>query len=141
MKKFFVLIIAFIATGLVSKAQCEGATKWTCTKMKVVDASGNTVHEKEENVIVEVGSKNIEVTPEDQQDHMTGAVSDYKCQWPEPGKNGKTIVKGEVTDAGGKLRHATITIEGINGKITITLEAPEETTKIVLDVKSYEAVK
>ena len=127
--------------GLVSKAQCDGVTKWTCTKMKIVDASGNTVQEKDENVIVLAGSKNIDVAPEDQQDHMTGVVSDYICQWTEPGKNGKTIVKSDVTDAGGKLRHATITIEGINGKITITLEAPEETTKIVLDVKSYEVVK
>jgi hypothetical protein len=141
MKKLFVLTLAFMLIGLLSKAQCDGVTKWTCTKMKIVDASGNTVQAKDENVIVVVGNKNIEVTPQDQEDQMTGAVSDYTCQWPEPGKNGKTVVKGDVTDAGGKLRHATITIEGIKGNITITLEAPEETTKIVLEVKSYEAVK
>jgi|KBSMisStaDraftv2_1062788.scaffolds.fasta_scaffold803869_2 hypothetical protein len=141
MKKLFVLTLAFMLIGLLSKAQCDGVTKWTCTKMKIVDASGNTVQAKDENVIVVVGNKNIEVTPQDQEDQMTGAVSDYTCQWPEPGKNGKTVVKGDVTDASGKLRHATITIEGIKGNITITLEAPEETTKIVLEVKSYEAVK
>ena|SRR5436190_19310732 len=141
MKKFFVLMLVFMTMGLLSKAQCDGVTKWTCTKMKIVDASGNTVQEKDENVIVVVGNKNIDVTPEDDHDHMTGNVSDYNCKWAEPGKNGKTVVKSDITDAGGKLRHATITIEGINGKITITLEAPEETTKIVLDVKSYEAVK
>lgn len=141
MKKLFALTFSLLLFSVISKAQCDGTTKWNCTKMKIVDQSGNLIKEKDENVVVEVSSKNINVTPEDSQDHMTGNVSDYSCKWTEPGKNGKTILKGEVTDNGGKLRHATITIEGVNGRITITLEAPEETTKIILDVKDFEKVK
>ena len=141
MKKLFVLTAGFLWIGLISNAQCEGTTKWNCAKMKIVDQSGNVIKEKDENVVVQVNSKNISVTPEDEQDQMTGNVTDYDCKWSVPGKKGKTIVKGEVNDASGKPRHATITIEGNDGKVTITLEAPEETTRIVLEVKDYEVVK
>jgi hypothetical protein len=141
MKKIFVLTLVLMAIGLISKAQCDGVTKWTCIKMKIIDSSGSVKNEKDENVIVEAGSKNITVTPEDASDHMQGAVSEYTCNWPDPGKNGKTILKSELTDNKGKLRHATITIEATNGKITIMLEATEEPTKILLEVASYEAVK
>lgn len=141
MKKFFVLTIAFITVAIISKAQCDGITKWSCTKMKIIDESGNTVHEKDEHVTLEISNKNISVTPEDDPDKMNGAVSDYTCNWPEPGKNGKTILKSELTSNDGKLRHATVTIEAVNGKITITLEATEEPTKIVLEVAEYAAVK
>lgn len=141
MKKLFVLTASFLLIGLISNAQCEGTTKWNCTKMKIVDQSGNVIKEKDENVVVQVNNKNINVTPEDEQDQMTGNVTEYDCKWSEPGKKGKTVVKGEVNDASGKTRHATITIEGNDGKVTITLEAPEETTRIVLEVKDYEVVK
>jgi len=65
MKKVFVLVVAFVATGLFAKAQCDGVTKWNCTKMKIVDQSGNVVNEKEDNIVVLVSNKNITVTPGD----------------------------------------------------------------------------
>jgi hypothetical protein len=141
MKKLFVFTIAFFAITIISKAQCDGVTKWNCTKMKIIDESGNTVHEKDEHVTVEVSSKNISVTPEDDPDKMNGTVSDYTCKWTEPGKNGKTVLKSELLSNDGKSRHATVTIEAANGKITITLEATEESTKIVLEVADYAVVK
>jgi hypothetical protein len=141
MKNFFVLTVAFMSIGLLSKAQCDGVTKWKCTKMKIIDGSGNVKNEKDENVTVIAGNKNINVTPEDAPDEMEGTVSEYTCNWTVPGKNGKTIIKSDLTDKQGKLRHATITIEAVDGKITITLEAEEEPTKILLEVASYEEVK
>lgn len=140
MKKLFVLTIAFIAISLLSKAQCDGTTKWTCTKMKIVDASGNVVNEKDDNIIVEVSNKNIVVIPGDETHKMQGSVDEFTCKWNDAGKDGKTIIKSKLTDMQ-KTRNATITIEGVNGKMTITLEAPEEETKIVLEVKEYAPVK
>jgi hypothetical protein len=140
MKKVFVLVVAFVATGLFAKAQCDGVTKWNCTKMKIVDQSGNVVNEKEDNIVVLVSNKNITVTPGDDSHKMEGPVIEFNCKWSVPGKTGKTILKSDLQDTE-KLRHATVTIEAVDGKMTITLEAPEETTKIVLDVKDYEVEK
>jgi len=140
MKKFFVLTLVFVAISLLSKAQCDGITKWTCTKMKILDNSGNVKNEKDEHVIIEAGNNKIIVSPADGDHKMEGIVTEYTCKWPEEGKNGKTIIKSQLTDKE-KVRNATITIEAVNGKITITLEAPEETTKILLEVEDYETVK
>lgn len=140
MKKLFLLTIAFIAIGLISKAQCDGATKWTCIKMKIIDADGNVQNEMDDNIIVEVSNKNVVVTPGDETRKMEGSVDEFICKWTTSGKDGKTIIKSKLTDME-KTRNATITIEGVNGKVTITLEAPEETTKIVLEVKEYAVVK
>lgn len=140
MKKLFVLTIAFMTTSLLSKAQCDGTTKWTCSKMKIIDVSGNVVNEKDENILIEVSSKNIVVIPGDEAHKMQGVVDEFTCKWTEPGKDGKTIIKSKLTDME-KTRNAIITIEGVKGKITITLEAPEEETKIVLEVKEYASVK
>jgi hypothetical protein len=140
MKKLLVITTVLLLAGTVSKAQCDGVTKWNCTKMKIVDASGNVVQEKEDNIVVLVSNKNISVTPSDDSHKMEGPVTEFTCIWKEAGKNGKTTIKSDITDAE-KTRHATVTIEAVDGKITITLEAPEETTKIQLDVKDYETVK
>jgi hypothetical protein len=140
MKKLFVIMTALLLTGMASKAQCDGTTKWNCTKMKIVDASGNVMNEKDEKVVVEINNKNITVTPEDESHKMEGPVNEFNCTWKDTGKNGKTIIKTDLTDPE-KLRHATVTIEAIDGKITITFEATEETTKIILDVKDFETVK
>jgi hypothetical protein len=140
MKKLLVITTVFLLAGTISKAQCDGVTKWNCTKMKIVDESGNVMKEKDESITVQVSNKNINVSTEDASHNMEGPVTDFTCKWAEAGKNGKTIIKSDLTDSE-KLRHATVTIEAVDGKITITLEAPEETTKIVLEVKDYEAVK
>ena len=140
MKKLLVITTVLLLAGTVSKAQCDGTTKWTCTKMKIVDASGNVVQEKEDNIVVLVSNKNISVTPGDDSHKMEGPVTEFNCTWSAPGKTGKTILKSDLQDAE-KLRHATVTIEAVDGKMTITFEAQEETTKIVLDVKDFENVK
>jgi len=141
MKKIFVTAIACIAIGLAANAQCEGTTKWTCSKQTFLDDSGNIVREKDEAATVTASDKKVMIKPEGNDDFMEGDVTDYKCNWSEPGKNGKTVFKSEVTDNTGKLRHATITIEGKDGKITILLEAEEESNKILLAVEKYEPVK
>ena len=141
MKKILVLTIALMATCLIGKAQCNGTTKWTSVKSKFIDSSGNVVNEREEAVTVQANNKTITVVASKDEDRMDGDVSDYVCNWKEPGKNGKTIIKSVLTEKNGKQRHATITIEGIDGKISILLQAEEEANKILLDISSYEEVK
>ncbi len=71
---------------------------------------------------------------------MKGDITNYSCKWKDK-QNGKTTFKTVLLDKQGNTRHATITIEAVNGKTTILLEAEEENTKIKLNVDAFEKVK
>ncbi|MBD0285870.1 MAG: hypothetical protein ICV79_10665 [Flavisolibacter sp.] len=43
------------------------------------------------------------------------------CNWKEAFKNGKTTFTSELFKLNGESRNASITIEGIDGKISITV--------------------
>ncbi|MBG9376219.1 hypothetical protein I5907_08230 [Panacibacter sp. DH6] len=141
MKKFLLITIAFIGVSFYSKAQCDSTIKWNCNKLKITDASGNVLVEKDERSTVVVDKKSVVITPEDANGEMTGTVSAFDCNWQQLGKEGKTVVKADITDGSGNVRHATITIEAAKGKTTITLVAAEEQTTITLDVADYAVVK
>ena len=141
MKKILFITMAFIGLSFYSKAQCDSTIKWNCNKLKITDAAGNVVVDKEERSTVVIDKKTVTITPEDVNGEMKGAVSEFNCNWQKMGQDGKTVVKAEITDGSGSVRHATITIEAIKGKTIITLVADEEATKITLDVADYAVVK
>ena len=72
---------------------------------------------------------------------MQGDITNYSCQWKDK-QNGKSIFNCVLLDSKeGRTRHATITIEAVNGKTTILLRAKEEETVIKLNIDSFEEVK
>jgi hypothetical protein len=140
MKKIIVLIAAFTATGLVSKAQCDKNIKWTSSKSEFLDTSGNFQHANDEAVEVTTTPTKITVVRGASGEHiMNGDITDYSCKWKDK-QNGKTTFKSVLVE-NDKTRHATITIEAINGKTTILLQAEEEPTVIRLNIDSFEEIK
>ena len=141
MKKITVLFLACITTCLVAKAQCDKSIKWTSSQSEFLDTAGNFQHSNAEAVTVTTTPKKINIIRgETGEQAMSGDITNYSCKWKDK-KNGKTSFNAELVEPGGKTRHATITIEAINGKTTILLEAPEENTKIRLNVDSFEEIK
>ena len=141
MKKISVLVAAFLAISLVSKAQCDKTIKWTCTKQDFLDTAGNFRNSQNENVEVTTTPAKISIVRSGGEQTMQGDITDLSCNWKDK-QNGKTIFKSVLTDSKeNKTRHATITIEAINGKTTILLRAEEEETMIVLNIDSFEEVK
>ncbi len=138
MKKISVLTIAFLAFGFVSKAQCDKKTKWTASKLEMVDTSGD-VRTRDGGVTVTTGDGKISVIAENGEEEMNGNVTDYICEWQDK-NHGKMSFKSELTDKEGRLRHATVTIESKDGKTIILLEAEEEQTKLRLPVDAFETV-
>ncbi len=141
MKKITVLVAACIVFGFASKAQCDQTIKWTSSKSEFLDTSGNLQHANDEAVEVTTSPTKISILRHGtQEDEMKGDITNYSCKWKDK-QNGKTTFKSVLLDKQGKTRHATITIEAVNGKTTIWLEAEEENTKIKLNIDAFEKVK
>jgi len=141
MKKITVLVAACIVFGFASKAQCDQTIKWTSSKSEFLDTSGNLQHANDEAVEVTTSPTKISILRHGtQEDEMKGDITNYSCKWKDK-QNGKTTFKTVLLDKQGNTRHATITIEAVNGKTTILLEAEEENTKIKLNVDAFEKVK
>jgi hypothetical protein len=141
MKKIMLTIVACIATALVLKAQCDKSFKWNSSKSEFLDTSGNFQHSNTEDVEVTTTPKNITIKRGAGGDQvMSGDIDHYACNWKNK-TNGKTSFQSVLVEPNGKTRHAMITIEAVNGKTTILLEAKEEDTKIRLNVDSFEEVQ
>ena len=70
---------------------------------------------------------------------MKGNIKEMSCNWSEPYKNGKTVIKSELTEGHGDTHDAVITIEGKDGLITITLELNDKPDmKIKIYANKYE---
>lgn len=141
MKKITILVAAFIALSFISKAQCDQNIKWTSSKSEFLDTSGNFQHANDEAVEVTTSPTKISIVRHGaQEDTMKGNITNYSCKWKDK-QNGKTTFKSVLLDTQGTTRHATITIEAVNGKTTILLQAEEEPTIIRLNINSFEEVK
>lgn len=142
MKKITLLVSVIMATTFTAKAQCDKTIKWTCSKQEFLDTLGNFRNERDEAVEVITTPKKISVMRHESEDQtLEGDITDYSCNWKDK-QNGKITFKSLLVDSKeNKTRHATITIEAVNGKTSILLRAEEEETVIKLDVDSYEEVK
>lgn len=143
MKKVLAVAAACFVLSMAAKAQqCDKTMKWTTEKSEFIDGSGNVQRSRDEAVEVVVNSKKIDITMQGPQgeESMKGDVSDYTCTWKD-NKNGKTVFKSTLTDTQGTVRHATVTIESMNGQATILLTAEEEPQSIKLTVASSEEVQ
>jgi len=143
MKKITVLVSAFMLITVILKAQCDKTIKWTSSKTEFLDTAGNLQQARDEKVEVTTTPQKISIIihGDSQEKHMEGDVSNYSCNWKNK-QNGKTFFNSLLVDTDeNKTRHASFSIEALNGKTTLILRAQEETTVIRLNIDSSEEVK
>ena len=139
MKKLITFTIALFAIGYVANAQCTGKVSWNAAKADMLDKDGNFMGSLPGKVLVQTSQTQILMRHDEQgRDDLTGAVTDLKCEWKEPFKNGKISFRTTLEDASGDLKPSSVTIEAVDGKITITVTADDkEKGKIRISVDSY----
>ena len=141
MKKITVLVSVLMSIALFTKAQCDKTIKWTATKEDFLDSAGNLQNSQNETVEVTTTPTKVSIVRSAGVQTMQGDITNYSCKWKDK-QNGKTVFNSLLLDSKeNKTRHATITIEAINGKTTILLRAEEEGTVIKLNIDSFEEVK
>ena len=72
---------------------------------------------------------------------LEGTVKEKTCDWKEPFRNGKTVYHANVTVEGGTT-NAIFTVEGKDGKITLTLTIETMADKkFLIYIDRYEEAK
>jgi len=136
MKKVTVLAAILSVIGIASKAQCDQHVTWISANSEMIDSSGNIKGSKDVKTVVETSKTEVKISnPGDEGSGMEGTIKEYQCNWKEPFKTGKTIIKTDLVDPHGDVKHAILTIEGKDGKITITAKAeerPDEMIKLII---------
>lgn len=135
-----ILALIFLCSGW-SYSQCNDKVNWFASKAERLSAAGDVEDTKEGTITVATDSNSIVVSiKESPEDQLRGTTSLVSCSWPEPLKNGKTVLKAVMTKEGdADSRNVTITIEGKDGKITILLDIERmEGKKIRILVDRFE---
>lgn len=118
-----ILAVALVLAGsTISFAQCEKPVKLTSSVTTYLNDKGEVEKTADEQTIVTLSKTEITITPGDHM--MNGSVTEYTCNWTTPFKEGKTTLKALLTDGNNDL-HVNITIEGKDGKVTLTFTADE----------------
>lgn len=144
-KKLLLSGLIFLLPFSYCFCQCKKNITLVSDTTAFVDASGNLLNSKPEDVVVEVTDSAISIKISEngmQRDNMIGKIHIVSCQWKVPFKSGKTVMHGSFRDHGGDTKEAVVTIEGIAGKISFILEPQESPDKrIRLSVKKFEEKK
>jgi hypothetical protein len=122
LKTIILALLLTVASG-TAFAQCDKTATLTASTTNYLNDKSAIERTKDEESIVTLNKKEVNITT-DGGHLITGAVKTYTCNWTIPFKTGKTVITTLLTD-GGRDMNGTITIEGKDGKITLTFEAVE----------------
>ena len=139
MKRILLIPVLTVIT-LVSQAQCDKNVNFISPKSQMINQKGEVLGSKDGTTVIEITKKSVSLTFNgDEKTTLAGEIKEAKCDWSEPFKNGKSVIKAVLEDAGGDVKHVTLTIEAKDGKITITGDAEERPNeRIKFDVDKYE---
>ncbi len=137
------LAVTLIAVFAQTNAQCLTHVKYTASKMEMLDSTMTSTGTKDASFIFETTEKGFTGTPDGNDDEaLQGTLKKLTCDWKQPYINGKIVMVCDVHNSHEDIVDATITIEAVDGKITIILHANEYPDKIIkLLIDKYEEVK
>jgi len=128
-KTTILALLLFVAGSTAAFAQCDKTATLTSSTTNYVDDKGVVQRSKEENVIITITPTDLTIVPGDDDHKMTGKITSKTCDWKIPFKEGKSVIKSTVSGNSGDEKHATVTIEGKDGKVTLTFETEETVGK------------
>ncbi|TSD63452.1 hypothetical protein FFF34_017835 [Inquilinus sp. KBS0705] len=136
--KKIILALLLVASSTLCFAQCDKTATLTSSLTTYLNDKGEVERTKDESAVITINKAEVTIVTGDNGRTLKGAVKTYACNWATPFKEGKTVLTTALTD-GGQEMHATITIEGKAGKVTLTFEAEEEPgKKIVVIADKFE---
>jgi hypothetical protein len=135
--KAVVLSALIMVAGSAAFAQCDQTATLTASATIYLNDKGVVERTKDEETVVKMDKNEVNITTGGSHE-LTGTVKTFICNWPVPFKTGKTVITTSIMD-GGQVMNATITIEGKDGKVTLSFEALEMPgKKILLQADKFE---
>ncbi|GAB3515532.1 hypothetical protein [Emticicia fontis] len=136
------LLLALVCLSFSGFAQCNLDVTLTANKTEYLDGSGAIQRKVDENSTIEIIKKQVMINPGNNGNIMTGNITSATCEWPTAYKEGKSVIKADFEDPSGTTRHATMTLEGKDGKITFTMEIAEMADRIIrVSIDSFKEKK
>lgn len=121
--KTLIINLSLILTGtLMCFAQCDKNMVFTSSHTVYLAPDGSVERTVDESAEVHLSGTSIVITHGPEKEQTTGTTKTLSCNWGTPFKEGKTVLSALLEDRSGDQRNATITIEGKDGKVTLTLE-------------------
>jgi hypothetical protein len=137
MKKALFILFMLLILGIVfSYAQCGQKQFITASKTEYLKANGEVEKTVDEPTIVEFNKTNITITHGVQSEQMSGIIKSDTCNWKVPFKEGRTVLRADISDPTGEVKTLTITIEGKEGKFSFLAEAdgmPDRRIRLVVE--------
>lgn len=136
-----ILIFALSLPGAYSFAQCDKTVTYFSGKVEFMDESGKVDRSEEGKIVVTVSKSHITLMHNnDDNDIMEGAITENKCDWETPFKNGKTTFNTNLIERSGESNDASVSIEGKEGKLVILINFKNrgKILKIVPDSSKYD---
>ena len=124
-------LFALLFASLSGFAQCNTDVSLTSSKTEYLDGSGTLQRSVDESSTIEIIKKQILINPGNNGNIMTGNITSTTCEWPTAYKEGKSVIKADFEDPSGGTRHATMTLEGKDGKVTFTMEIAEMADRLI----------
>lgn len=127
MQQNILYAIALSGCGFGMKAQRGNAKlRYLSNKTERLDSNKTVKDSRDEKVTVEVTNDAISIEPvNNPAETLTGNVTDVSCLWREAFVNGKTVIQTTLQNTQQQQKKATVTIESLDGQITILVEAAE----------------
>jgi hypothetical protein len=129
MKNFLLLALLFVSIS--GFAQCNLDLSLTSPKTEYFDGTGALQRTVDEISTIEITQKQVLINPGNNGNIMTLNITSITCDWPSPYKEGKSVIKAEAEIEPGNTRHTTLTIEGVGGQVTFTMEIAEMPDRII----------
>ena len=123
LKNAIVTLLLMFAGVTTTLAQCDKTVTFEASASTYLNDKGAIEKTKNEETTVKLDKKEISIITNGRIE-LAGVVKSYTCNWADPFRTGKTIVNTTMIDGGNEL-HCVITIEGKEGKVTLTFEAAE----------------
>jgi hypothetical protein len=128
MKKICLLIVLLFVAWTTSFAQCGKKLMVVSSKTEHLDEQGNVTRTDDEKAVVIISKTDIKITVSDPggSHEMTGTVKSDTCNWTVAYKEGKSVIKADITGMNGDEKPVTITITGTGGKVILLFEIDGE---------------
>ncbi len=118
MKIFSTLLtVSVLACCIRANAQCDKPFILTSSQTLYLDSNNQVVRTEDEISTIGISKTEITIKP-GENNIMKGPVSDHACNWKTPYKEGRSVIRGSISNEAGESRSITLTIEGKNGIVT-----------------------
>ncbi len=122
MKKIIFSLLFISATGITTYAQCNERVTFNTSQTDYQDGKG-TVAEKT-SVVFDNTDVTI-LTNGNVDDQLVGTVLSSSCDWKKSYREGKTVVKANLSNKKLGSKNATLTMEGKDGNVSLLVEVAD----------------